>query len=97
MSLRLPRPPIFDEVRGLSEHFLRLQNEIEQWSTRVWTKRADVDHPHSLNIQGDLTLSTTTPSSASDTGVAGTITWDASYIYVCTATDTWKRVAISTW
>jgi hypothetical protein len=23
--------------------------------------------------------------------------WDASYIYVCVATDTWKRAAISTW
>jgi hypothetical protein len=38
-----------------------------------------------------------TPSSASDTGTAGQIAWDANYIYVCTATDTWKRVAIATW
>lgn len=38
-----------------------------------------------------------TPSSASDTGNAGEICWDSSYIYVCTATDTWKRVAIATW
>ncbi len=38
-----------------------------------------------------------TPSSASDTGVVGTICWDSSYIYVCTATNTWKRVAIATW
>jgi len=37
------------------------------------------------------------PSSSSDTGTTGTITWDADYIYVCTATNTWKRVAISTW
>ena len=40
---------------------------------------------------------TKTPSSASDTGVTGDICWDASYIYVCTATNTWKRTAISTW
>ena len=39
----------------------------------------------------------TTPASASATGVAGTIAWDTSYIYVCTATDTWKRVAVATW
>ena len=39
----------------------------------------------------------TVPSSASDTGTAGDIAWDADYIYVCTATNTWKRVAISTW
>lgn len=44
-----------------------------------------------------LKVATQTPASASATGVAGTIAWDASYIYVCTATDTWKRVAIATW
>ena len=38
-----------------------------------------------------------TPSSAADTGTAGEICWDADYIYVCTATNTWKRTAISTW
>lgn len=38
-----------------------------------------------------------TPASASATGVQGQIAWDANYIYVCTATDTWKRVAIATW
>jgi len=37
------------------------------------------------------------PSSASDTGTTGTIAWDSNYIYVCVATNTWKRVAISTW
>jgi len=38
-----------------------------------------------------------TPSSAADTGVTGQIAWDANFIYVCTATNTWKRVAIATW
>jgi hypothetical protein len=38
-----------------------------------------------------------TPSSASDFGAQGEIRWDADYVYVCVATDTWKRVAISTW
>ncbi len=38
-----------------------------------------------------------TPSSASDTGVTGQIAWDTSYVYVCTATNTWKRTAITTW
>jgi hypothetical protein len=38
-----------------------------------------------------------TPASATDTGVAGEICWDANYVYVCTATNTWKRTAISTW
>lgn len=38
-----------------------------------------------------------TPASASAAGNQGEIAWDADYIYVCTATDTWKRVAIATW
>lgn len=44
-----------------------------------------------------LILPTTTPASASATGTTGTVTWDSSYLYVCTATNTWKRVAIATW
>jgi hypothetical protein len=39
----------------------------------------------------------TTPASASAAGVTGTVAWDASYIYTCVATNTWKRVAIASW
>jgi hypothetical protein len=46
---------------------------------------------------GSFVIPTSTPSSASDTGTQGKITWDASYVYVCTATDTWKRASIATW
>lgn len=42
-------------------------------------------------------IKTGTPASAGATGVAGQIRWDASFIYICTATNTWKRVAIATW
>jgi hypothetical protein len=38
-----------------------------------------------------------TPASAGATGTTGEIAWDANYIYVCTATNTWKRTAIATW
>lgn len=37
--------------------------------------------------------SPTVPSSATDTGTAGDISWDSNYIYVCTAANTWKRTA----
>tara|TARA_R110001592_G_scaffold50498_1_gene156080 strand:+ start:2606 stop:3223 length:618 start_codon:yes stop_codon:yes gene_type:complete len=39
----------------------------------------------------------TAPASATSAGEAGDVVWTADYIYVCTATDTWKRVAIATW
>ncbi len=42
-------------------------------------------------------LPTHTPASATAAGTAGEIAWDTNYIYVCTATNTWKRVAIATW
>ena len=38
-----------------------------------------------------------TPSSASDLGMTGEIRWDANYVYICIATDTWRRIAHSTW
>jgi hypothetical protein len=38
-----------------------------------------------------------TPESATSTGVAGTVLWDSGYVYICVATNTWKRAAISTW
>lgn len=44
-----------------------------------------------------LKVASIPPASASATGQAGTITWDSSFIYVCVATNTWKRAAISTW
>lgn len=46
---------------------------------------------------GKLVIGGATPSSASDTGIQGQITWDSSYIYICVATNTWKRVAIASW
>ncbi len=47
---------------------------------------------------GRLTIPTSSaPSTSSSTGVTGSIAWDTNYLYVCTATNTWKRTALSTW
>lgn len=37
------------------------------------------------------------PTTSGSTGITGTITWDSSYLYVCIATNTWKRTPLSTW
>ncbi len=39
----------------------------------------------------------TVPVSSTDTGSEGQVSWDANYIYVCTATNTWKRATLATW
>lgn len=64
---------------------------IDNGESAIQLSNADISY------LGNLIIEQRTPSSASDTGVAGTITRDANYIYICVATDTWKRVAISTW
>ena len=52
-----------------------------------------------LRVQSDsIAISNSkTPSSASDTGQAGQICWDTNYLYVCVSTNTWKRIALSSW
>jgi len=52
---------------------------------------ADVD----MSPTSRFILRTTPPSSSTDTGASGQIAVDASYIYVCTAANTWGRVAIN--
>lgn len=37
------------------------------------------------------------PATSTSTGTAGTVAIDANYFYYCTATNTWKRVALTTW
>lgn len=37
------------------------------------------------------------PASATASGTAGQVAYDADYIYVCVAADTWKRAALMTW
>lgn len=53
----------------------------------------------SLDIDSDIIRlrTTKTPASASDSGYAGEICWDSNFLYLCIATDTWRRIAHSTW
>jgi hypothetical protein len=52
-----------------------------------------------LDIDGNTIRlrSTRTITSPTDAGNAGEICYDANYIYVCVAANTWKRFALSTW
>jgi hypothetical protein len=48
-------------------------------------------------ISGQLRSVGTAPATASSTGTAGDVRYDASFVYICTATNTWKRAALTTW
>ena len=75
-------------------------NNVAQYyqDTDAWSFYKPTTFAGAVTIAGTVvnTLSAT-PASASAAGTVGTISWDANYIYICTATNTWKRVAIATW
>lgn len=57
----------------------------------------------SVKKDGTATLSkvvvssVSAPANSSANGTAGEVRWDSSYVYVCIATNTWKRSALSSW
>jgi hypothetical protein len=80
---------------------------VELWANstgNVAGKVVDVSNG-TVAVTGVLTLSgdtmriatAKTPATAAEACTTGTVAWDTGFIYVCTATDTWKRVAIATW
>jgi len=48
-------------------------------------------------LSANLVLSNAVPANFNSVGIAGTIRHDADYLYICVATNTWKRVQLSTW
>jgi hypothetical protein len=46
-------------------------------------------------ISGNLRITPVRPASSSSACTSGQIVWDADHIYVCTATNQWKRAALS--
>ena len=54
-----------------------------------------------LTIYGEwawaLSIANAPPLSATAPGTPGDTSYDASYFYICVATNTWKRVAIAAW
>ena len=63
---------------------------------------------HKVNVSGSISATNilaggvdlgwvSVPASATATGTAGQKAYDANYMYICTATNTWRRVALTTW
>ena len=55
-----------------------------------------VDGTGAASVSGLVIAGPRTPASSSTVGAAGSVCWDASYLYVCVAANSWKRVALST-
>jgi hypothetical protein len=73
-------------------------DQLRQSVYLLWRKSRNPDLGVNLIANFEtLGIVSDPPASAGAAGVAGTITWDSGFIYICVATNTWKRVAIATW
>jgi hypothetical protein len=62
------------------------------------TQAVGIENDQSVAFYGNvITSNIYVPVSATSSGTAGQISFDSSYIYVCTAPDTWVRASLSTW
>ena len=52
---------------------------------------------YSSLISSSSKMIDTPPSSSSDVGIPGQTAYDDNYLYVCTASNTWKRTALEDW
>jgi hypothetical protein len=103
----LTSPSLLFSILGSGNAGLKGELNIRSTSASTNTTTGALRVAGGAGIAGDLhvggqinglgAVQSGTPASAAATGTAGQIRWDADYIYVCTATNTWKRVAISTW
>ena len=91
---------------GLSGALLKGNNLSDLLDASVARTNLGVGNFTSPNtFTGDLTVVggykvaalNAVPASASAVGVLGEIRYTADYIYVCIATNTWKRTALTTW
>ena len=71
----------------------------ESDSGRLKIRYQDTDSTQWVDVAPPLapSLSSNAPATASSTGSAGDIRYDSGYVYICVATDTWKRAALATW
>lgn len=61
---------------------------VMTWPGRITAEHIDVT---------SMSLFTSVPATSESAGTAGQMAYDASYFYVCTALNTWKRATLSTW
>lgn len=79
-----------------NDTYIALQN-TGQSDIAQWAQSGRFSALYGLTVAGTTVIATQTPASATAAGTAGQIAWDANYIYVCVAANTWKRVAIASW
>jgi len=82
-------------------NFLSANTNFSQYSTTGTTQNisARKTFTSGITISGSTFIITPSRTIATSgvTGTIGEIAWDSNYIYVCVATNRWKRSAIASW
>jgi hypothetical protein len=78
------------QLGGTTSSFSALKRDGVNLRARLADDSADTGI-----VSAGIILTGTMSPAATDACTAGTITWDVSYIYVCTATGAWKRSALT--
>lgn len=60
--------------------------------SQYWRELATTVNKHESGI-----IAVSAPAAANSAGTPGQIAYDANYVYICVANDTWKRASIATW
>lgn len=91
-------PDVLTQVLLFNQNVLELQKTTMQRSA-VYVGSGTVPDGYDIQIDpdGDVANVVDAPTSATATGTIGQTAYDTNYFYVCVATNTWKRVALSTW
>lgn len=71
--------------------FVQASNDSVGIGTNTPTAKLDIN-ANTMRLR-----SSKTPASVTATGNQGDIAWDANYVYVCVATNTWRRAALASW
>ena len=91
-------PDVLTQVLLFNQNVLELQKTTMQRSA-VYVGSGTVPEGYNVQIDpdGDVANVVDAPVSATATGTIGQTAYDTNHFYVCVGTNTWKRVALSTW
>lgn len=89
-------PDVLTQVLLFNQNVLELQKTTMQRSA-VYVGSGDIPDGYNVQIDpdGDTSDIVDAPASSTSTGVMGQFAYDSNYFYVCVATNSWKRIALS--
>lgn len=79
--------------------YMDIPINIDRETGNVTIGGGDTAKSYKLDVRGSAIriAESYTPESSTASGITGQICWDEDYIYICVATNTWKRMPLSSW